>query len=185
MTISSYFIAFLIAFLLRNVIELIVAPRYVSAKSKVGNGMPSLLLLVMTFAASGAAVLYYLLMSVHVDVLLYVIGIALFIAGYAGRLISLRTIRDAYGLFFEPRGAALVTGGVYAVVRHPIYLFYVIEMLGLLLVRINPISLIALIVNILTCIHRANREEKALLDKFGDDFAAYKRTTRKFLPFIF
>ena len=149
------------------------------------RGMPSLLFLIVTYLGSAFAILYYLSLSSQVELLLYSTGLLLFFGGYAGRLLSLRAIWKSYSLLFEPQGAEIARNGVYAFVRHPIYSFYVLETMGILFLRPNPISLTALIILILTCIHRANEEEKELHKKFPDAYMTYCQSTKRFIPFIY
>ena len=78
----------------------------------------------------------------------------------------------------------LVTDGVYALVRHPIYSAWLQLATALILLSQN-IYLLILPVIFWTILSIALKktEEKWLLDKFGDEYVNYCRTTNRFIPF--
>ncbi|MBK6793525.1 MAG: DUF1295 domain-containing protein [Anaerolineales bacterium] len=83
-------------------------------------------------------------------------------------------------LFEEETSGALVTRGLYKVVRHPLYLF------SLLFLWLSPsLSVNSLVFNIgvtLYFIIGAYFEERKLLKDFGDAYAEYKRKTSFLVP---
>lgn len=86
-------------------------------------------------------------------------------------------------LFEKETKGALITGGLYQYVRHPIYTF------SLLFIWLNP----TLSVNSLAYylgmtayfIIGAYFEERKLLREFGAEYAAYKKSTPMLIPFLF
>jgi len=77
----------------------------------------------------------------------------------------------------------LVTSGVYCYIRHPIYLSYLIAMLGVDLASRNIFGFPMTILGFLpTLIYRARQEEKALANKFGQRWTNYSSTTGFLLP---
>jgi len=83
-------------------------------------------------------------------------------------------------LFEEEKSGALVTRGLYHVVRHPLYTF------GLLFIWLTPtVSQNALTVYIGATIYTligAYFEERKLLGDFGEDYAVYKQKTPMLIP---
>ena len=83
-------------------------------------------------------------------------------------------------LFEEEKSGALVTRGLYRVVRHPLYTF------GLLLIWLTPtVSQNSLTVYIGATIYTligAYFEERKLLRDFGQEYAAYKKKTPMLIP---
>ena len=83
-------------------------------------------------------------------------------------------------LFEKEKSGALVTRGLYRVVRHPLYTF------SLLFVWLTPtVSQNSLTVYIGATVYTligAYFEERKLLRDFGDDYAAYKRNTPMLIP---
>jgi protein-S-isoprenylcysteine O-methyltransferase Ste14 len=75
----------------------------------------------------------------------------------------------------------LVTGGPYRLVRHPMYLGYLLASLGGLLVYRTWTTLV-LAPMPLTLAFRARREEQALAARFGPEWAAYCRGVPAWLP---
>jgi protein-S-isoprenylcysteine O-methyltransferase Ste14 len=80
----------------------------------------------------------------------------------------------------EPNLDHLVTAGPYRWCRHPLYLsFMVIILLGIDLMFGSPVGILAtLFLALPSVIYRARLEEKALADRFGEEWEAYKKRTR-------
>lgn len=71
----------------------------------------------------------------------------------------------------------LITGGLYARVRHPGYLALLLYLIGLLVTLANGASLLAAL-PLLCCLPlRIRVEEAALAERFGADFDRYVRAT--------
>ena len=83
-------------------------------------------------------------------------------------------------LFEEEKSGALVTRGLYRVVRHPLYTF------GLLFIWLTPtVSQNSLTVYIGATIYTligAYFEERKLLRDFGEEYAAYRKSTPMLIP---
>ena len=83
-------------------------------------------------------------------------------------------------LFEEEKSGALVTRGLYHVVRHPLYTF------GLLFIWLTPtVSQNSLTVYIGATIYTligAYFEERKLLHDFGEEYAAYRKSTPMLIP---
>jgi protein-S-isoprenylcysteine O-methyltransferase Ste14 len=71
----------------------------------------------------------------------------------------------------------LVTGGLYARVRHPIYVFGTLAFLFTLLALQGWPALIAWVVVGAVQVRRAAREERVLAGAFGAEYAAYRSKT--------
>jgi len=87
-------------------------------------------------------------------------------------------------LAFE-KTTALVTTGIYAYIRHPLYsslflltwgiFFKALSLPGILLASVSTTFLVA----------TAQADEAECLRFFGDEYQEYMRKTRRFVPFIF
>ena len=78
----------------------------------------------------------------------------------------------------------LVSDGVYALVRHPIYSAWLQISTALILFSQNLyLFIIPVIFWIILSIALAKTEEKWLIEKFGDDYVSYAKTTNRFIPF--
>ena len=76
----------------------------------------------------------------------------------------------------------LIVSGPYARVRHPMYSAIVgwAAGLGLLIASWLPLAFAALAAVLF--LGRAPREEKMMIEQFGDEYRAYMKTTGRFLP---
>ncbi|HEY2382458.1 MAG TPA: isoprenylcysteine carboxylmethyltransferase family protein [Terriglobia bacterium] len=76
-----------------------------------------------------------------------------------------------------PEATAIVTHGLYSRIRHPIYVFSSLFIVGLILYMQHPLWLLALIVLIPVQILRARAEERILTRTFGKKYERYKAKT--------
>lgn len=90
--------------------------------------------------------------------------------------------RGRYATAWEmPQNHKLVTWGPYHYVRHPSYLSYFIMFFGLFCIWLTWIALVPIIA-IPSYLQIVNKEEKMLVQKFGDEYTTYQRTVGKFFP---
>ncbi|KAL4442753.1 hypothetical protein ABPG77_006747 [Micractinium sp. CCAP 211/92] len=86
----------------------------------------------------------------------------------------------------KPReGSSLVTSGIYAYCRHPMYGGLVLASAGLGLALSDDlrVALAALVFLILD--RKASYEEELLEEQFGAEYVEYKKKTKKLLPYIY
>lgn len=77
---------------------------------------------------------------------------------------------------------ALITTGIYAHVRHPQYLGFLLLTLGVNFLWTTFSTLILWPVLVLLYYRLAKEEEKSMEDKFGEEYREYKRTVPMFIP---
>jgi len=76
----------------------------------------------------------------------------------------------------------LVTGGLYARIRHPIYAFNALLMLcAAVIVPTIPMMTVA-VLHVILLILKARNEERFLLEEYGERYAEYCRRTGRFFP---
>jgi protein-S-isoprenylcysteine O-methyltransferase Ste14 len=116
------------------------------------------------------------------------VGILVGIAGIAGGLLLIvrgsTELGRALTPFPRPKAdTGLVTTGVYALARHPIYGGLILASIGGSLLQASVVALgaSALLVGVLWL--KSVREEAWLSDRFPD-YAAYRRRTKRFIPWI-
>lgn len=112
------------------------------------------------------------------------VGAALSILVLPGILWVQRALGSNFSTTLHLRAEhTLVTWGPYRWVRHPMYTLFFIQAVGLLLLTrnlfIGGVYLLALTLIVAT---RTAREEAVMLDKFGEPYRNYMRSTGRFLP---
>ena len=80
------------------------------------------------------------------------------------------------------RDATLVTHGPYRWVRHPFYLAFALAVIGNSLVTANGYLAVTGMGAFLVIVARTSIEERNLVERFGDDYKRYMRTTGRYLP---
>jgi protein-S-isoprenylcysteine O-methyltransferase Ste14 len=80
------------------------------------------------------------------------------------------------------RNHALATTGLYAYVRHPQYVGFILIMLGFLLQWPTLLTLLMFPVLVAMYVQLARQEEREALAEFGDAYARYVATTPAFFP---
>jgi len=76
----------------------------------------------------------------------------------------------------------LVTTGPYARIRHPLYTAMFGYSASLALVTANWVFLAFAVLAIVATTARVPREEKMMIDEFGEDYEAYMRRSGRFFP---
>ena len=115
---------------------------------------------------------------------LSLLGVLLFVLANLLRLSATRALGKFWSLHVEIRDQhQFVRGGPYAFVRHPAYASFVIEHIGVPLVGNAWWSLsVAVLLYIPMVLLRLNKEEAALVGKFGDAYRAYQREVGALVP---
>lgn len=78
---------------------------------------------------------------------------------------------------FRAKATDLVTSGLYARIRNPIYFFGALFILGIIIWSGRPIFLLIFALLVPIQIARVRKESEVLAAKFGDAYLAYKRRT--------
>lgn len=74
----------------------------------------------------------------------------------------------------------VVDQGLYAIVRHPQYLGYILFFVGFFFLTQNGVSLVLAAFGILSIVFHTLREERECLERFGGSYAAYRRRVPSF-----
>jgi protein-S-isoprenylcysteine O-methyltransferase Ste14 len=85
-------------------------------------------------------------------------------------------------LYRAQRAGKLATGGVYAVVRHPQYVGFIVIMFSLLLEWPTILTAVMFPVLVTMYLLLARREEGEAMEAFGEEYARYAAVTPAFLP---
>ncbi|WP_338068803.1 isoprenylcysteine carboxylmethyltransferase family protein, partial [Mariprofundus erugo] len=128
-----------------------------------------------------------LLLPVYADAVLlrHSAAMVLLVLALIIDLMAIISFRRA-GTTIDPRyphkSATVVTGGIYACSRNPMYTSLVLLLLSLTLWLGTPFGLIAIAAFILYMYHfQITAEEEMLTSRFGNDYLAYKARVRRWL----
>lgn len=110
---------------------------------------------------------------------LSIASILLLLIGTAGGILTLSFLGRSFAIL--PQARRLITGGPYRYVRHPLYLFGAISLIGVGLQFTQPWALIIAIVGCLLQFPRMHYEETILLRTFPE-YRNYSRRTSRLLP---
>lgn len=184
-----YAIVFAVTYLLRNLLEVFVQPKkkiHHLFEKGTKKGFFSLLILFLCSLVPAVIVTYFLYRDGPNGLLWYIAGMIIFLLGFGGRVTALRRLGTNYSQDFRcvPEGE-LIDTGIYAITRNPIYLFYIVEVSGLLLIKFSYITLAAVIMLFPVSLFRIKAEERYLMEKFGAPFEAYMGKTKRLVPFLF
>ena len=84
--------------------------------------------------------------------------------------------------FVRSKDNVLVTNGPYRYVRNPIYLGALIFIIAVGLVAANWLLVISSLVLITVICMQVGKEERMLIDRFGDEYREYMKRTPRFIP---
>jgi protein-S-isoprenylcysteine O-methyltransferase Ste14 len=80
------------------------------------------------------------------------------------------------------REQKLIKTGIYAKLRHPIYLSFLILLLGVAMIGGNLWSLLFFVLLLIVLEIRIRKEERELIAKFGKEYKNYAKETPRIMP---
>jgi protein-S-isoprenylcysteine O-methyltransferase Ste14 len=114
------------------------------------------------------------------------IGVALFVAGGALRLWPVFVLGNRFsGLVAIQPGHALVTDGIYGILRHPSYLGLLVNALGWALAFRSSVGVLLAALMIPPLLARMRSEEALLRSHFGDAYESYMARTSRLIPGVY
>jgi protein-S-isoprenylcysteine O-methyltransferase Ste14 len=113
------------------------------------------------------------------------IGLSVFFLGLVVGIFAL--LKNKLGNFnIQPKmkeNAELITTGIYAYVRHPMYLAVILMMLGVLISSPTFLEALLFVLLIMVLLLKAKKEE-VIWSQESETYVAYKKRTKLFLPFL-
>lgn len=105
-------------------------------------------------------------------------------AGLSLMIVSAIQLGRSYSSLTQPRASGVfVRRGIYRYVRHPIYTGFMIVSLAFLLSRPTlPVGAAYLLIVLVTNV-RAAMEERLLEEKYPE-YPEYRRSTKRYIPFV-
>jgi protein-S-isoprenylcysteine O-methyltransferase Ste14 len=80
--------------------------------------------------------------------------------------------------------SVLVKTGIYGYIRHPLYLSVFLLGTGIMLKDPGVVQLGLGVINLVAVYFTSRIEEKEMTEKFGDEYRAYMKETKMFIPFV-
>lgn len=100
-------------------------------------------------------------------------------------LLSCLSLGDSWRIGIDPGlQGKLVTKGIYARFRHPIYTGFLVMFFSVFLIRPCPVTGLIGSIGIPALIAHAFGEERFLLNHFGEEYARYRKRTWMLLPWL-
>jgi protein-S-isoprenylcysteine O-methyltransferase Ste14 len=103
-------------------------------------------------------------------------GLGIVLVGVFLRVLAFKEIPRTY------RIDRLVTSGVYSKTRNPVYLSFIIIILGIAVFSRRSLTALWIVESALVFYWVAKREESDLESKFGEQYRTYKRNVPRFIP---
>jgi protein-S-isoprenylcysteine O-methyltransferase Ste14 len=114
------------------------------------------------------------------------LGVVLFAAGGALRIWPVFVLGHRFsGLVAIQPGHALVTTGLYGVVRHPSYLGLLVNSLGWAFAFRSGVGVLLTALLVPPLVARIRAEERLLHSQFGGEYEAYRSRTSRLIPGIY
>jgi protein-S-isoprenylcysteine O-methyltransferase Ste14 len=118
----------------------------------------------------------------ELSIALNMLSAGLMFLGHVLAVYALAWLGRSFSIMAEAR--RLVTGGAYALVRHPLYLAEEIALIGLSLQYASPSTAVLVVAHLAFQLQRMRNEERVLGDTFPE-YAAYARTTQRLIPGVY
>ena len=115
-----------------------------------------------------------------------IIGVILLGLGFYVLIQALKAlcVRRAFGkeIYQIKAKSSLITQGIYAHVRNPLYLGVIIQLFGWFFILLFTFLLIMPFFFMLLFFFVARWEEKELIERFGEEYLTYKKAVPRFFP---
>ena len=153
------------------------------------HGDWTLILTALLYFATGIViVLEFFIINRKLNLYFVIIGLAIFLSAILLRCWSIKTLGNQWAIHVAGPSKlnnelALITTGPYKYVRHPIYLSYILDLMGLAIAFSAFYALLfVIIINVPSYILRSLFEEKSALKRFGQQYSEYKNKTSFMIP---
>jgi len=128
--------------------------------------------------------LEYFIIKRHINFIITGIGFIFFLFSFVLRKRSMKILGKYHSVHIEIRkNHRLIQNDLYGYMRHPYYLSVITELLAFPLIPNAYYSFcFSLFFYLPLVLIRVYLEEKAMIEKFGEEYLLYKRSVRAFLP---
>lgn len=131
--------------------------------------------LIMPILYATLAVVFFVLTWPSVANTNHYIGTSATLAAFVLWIIARVQLGNAFSI--GAKANYLVTSGLYSKLRHPVYYFSILAVIGIGVYIWQPLVLIPIVLLVVLEVYRIRKEEKVLSDTFGKTYAKYKAET--------
>jgi protein-S-isoprenylcysteine O-methyltransferase Ste14 len=126
----------------------------------------------------------FLTFSTHYNLAVQIVGFFIFYVGAITYNLNIffagRNLRPAQSGIIEDH--KLIKNGPFGIIRHPLYVSYILILAGLGLIFLSYWLLIPTLFIIIGIYPTAKAEEETLIEQFGEEYIEYKRKVGMFFP---
>ena len=116
---------------------------------------------------------------------LVIIGLLIGLVGTVMVGLSILNLRSSLSIFPRPvENGSLSQGGLYSIVRHPIYAGVILGAFGWSLLRASLPALVLTLILVVFFDRKAHREEQWLTEKYPE-YQQYRQRVHKLIPWIY
>jgi len=108
----------------------------------------------------------------------------LLVIGACLTLIAQKQMGDSWRVGIDDRPTVLITGGIFAWSRNPIFASMMVTMSGIIILMLSWWSVLGFLITVATTMVQVRLEERQLLSIHGATYAAYAGRVGRFLPGI-
>jgi protein-S-isoprenylcysteine O-methyltransferase Ste14 len=109
------------------------------------------------------------------------LGLTLCVISLTGFAMTLASFGDSFRVGIDKnKPSKLITGGMFAISRNPIYVCFLMFILGLFLIQRNIVIAAAVVLFALFIHRQVLREEKFLASHYGKDYDAYRAKVKRY-----
>ena len=138
---------------------------------------------VIMWLASGAVHFSFVRVIACAILALTGLGLSVWSIAYM-KLVGKGNPLDAFNHQMASRTSVLMTEGPYAICRNPMLLGVLLYYVGVVILLGSAGALAVFVAYALIMVVQVSREEQRLEQDFGDDYRAYKKTTKRLIPFV-
>jgi protein-S-isoprenylcysteine O-methyltransferase Ste14 len=110
------------------------------------------------------------------------IGVALSTVAIAGFILTLINFGDSFRVGIDAdKPDKLITNGMFAISRNPVYVCFLLFFTGLLLIHCNIVITASVLLFALAIHRQVLREERFLDDHYGEEYHMYRKKVRRYL----
>lgn len=118
--------------------------------------------------------------------LLNLVGLVLILAGVAIRLRAKRVLGRYFSITLRTvEEHKLVKSDIYQPIRHPAYAGNLLVWFGVPFIFSSVSGFLAMLLLIPCFLYRIRIEEKMLIEKFGNEYVEYMKSSKKLIPYVY